>query len=164
MSPCDRLTSEQAELYNYATSNGTLIPSPLVNVSTAAKELGLKKGGGKENGMRTIIQTKNIKLPGFLQRWLDRALTKLAQHHGQLVRLSARISKEGQHLFRVQIFAQTKGKEHVVEVRQNQLFWALSDAVDRANRQLRESKERTATLIKRRKRALRSDKRNVAWE
>lgn len=114
--------------------------------------------------MRTIIQTKNIRLPGFLQRWLDRSLAKLVEHHGHLVRLSARISKEGKNLFRVQIFAKTKGKEHVVEVRQNQLFWALSDAIDRCNRQLRENKERTATLIKRRKRALREEKQKMAWE
>ncbi len=116
--------------------------------------------------MRAIIQTKNIRLPAFLQRWLDRSLAKLWQHHGQIVKLSARISKEGKNLFRVQIFAKTKRKEHVVEVRQNHLFWALSDAIDRSQRMLRQNKERTNTLIKRRKRALRENGHSseYSWE
>jgi ribosomal subunit interface protein len=121
-------------------------------------------GGGKENGMRTIIQTKNIRLPQFLQRWLDRSLAKITQHHQSLIQLSARISKDGKNLFRVQLFAKSKGKQHVVEVRENQLFLALSEAVDRLQRQLRESKERTKTLVKRRKRALREGNVKFAWE
>lgn len=106
--------------------------------------------------MRTIIQTKNTRIPGFLQRWFDRSLAKISEHHRNLILLTARISKEKNNLFRVQLTVKAKGKDHVIEVEQHQLFWALSDAVDRLQRQLRKNKERTHALIKRRKRQLRA--------
>lgn len=105
--------------------------------------------------MHTTIQTKDLRIPAFAERWLDQALTKIRQHHSNLMSLKARVSREGKFLFRVQLFAKLKGQEHVIETRQPHLFAAITEATDRLQRQLQRSKERTQALVKKRKRNLR---------